>query len=451
MIKKSTLIVLACAIVLGGAVYYFQRQSPKQSKTAKDTSKPAFSVQPSDVVSFSISHPGEKNQPTVAFEKAKGAWQIVKPIVTSADQPTADGFVDQLVGSRVTQTEPVTPDRRKVFGLDPPKVAIEFQLRDGQKHQVLIGDNDFSGTDVYGLLDDQPKVVLLPLSLLNTALKSVNDLRDRSVLHLQSDDVASFTLKNPSGQLAVARDSKNSDAWNFTKPEDVPADADAVTLLLSAVSVARMGDIVSETPEHLAGCGLAVPPITFTATKKDGAKETLIVGKKVGDEYYARDLSRPTIFRVNQDLYSKLTDQFIDLRDRSVVHLDASSLDRIQLHNANGAIEISPKENSSGQWVVDAPAAEKGKSASNWKILDPLTSLRAVQIIDHPPAALLAGLKKPAITAVLTKKDGQQVTVRISKPSGDFAYAQSSESPELFKIKKQTVDDLNLKPADLAY
>ena len=57
---------------------------------------------------------------------------------------------------------------------------------------------------------------------------------------------------------------------------------------------------------------------------------------------------------------------------------------------------------------------------------------------------------KPAITAVLTDKAGKELTVRISKPKGDFAYAQSSNSPALYKVKKQIVDDLNLKPADAA-
>ena len=39
MIKKSTLIVLLCALVLGGAVYYFQWRSTKTVKPSEDASK----------------------------------------------------------------------------------------------------------------------------------------------------------------------------------------------------------------------------------------------------------------------------------------------------------------------------------------------------------------------------------------------------------------------------
>ena len=63
---------------------------------------------------------------------------------------------------------------------------------------------------------------------------------------------------------------------------------------------------------------------------------------------------------------------------------------------------------------------------------------------------LLAQLAKPAITAILTDKAGKALTVRISKPVGDFAYAQSSNSAALYKVKKQVVADLSLKPVDAA-
>lgn len=450
MIKKSTLIVLLCAIIAALGVYYMQWRKAKRPAALADKSKPAFSITPSNIDSFSISHPGQKDQPAIDFDKQKGAWRIVQPVDTLADQPTAEGFVDQLAQSRPTETEPITPDRRKAFGLDPPVASIEFRANGGQKHTLLLGDKDFSGSAVYAIADDQPKVLLMPISLLTTADKPLNGLRDMNVLHLDSVDVASFTLKNPSGDLAVSRDSKDSTQWNFTKPEKARADPDVVDSVLDAVSNARISDIVSEKPDDLGRYGLASPAITFEVLKNDGDKSTVVLGKKIGDAYYARDLSRPIVFKVNQDLYSKLSDSFSQMRDKSVVHLDESSLDRIQLQNSNGIIEIS-RQGTDGPWKIAAPAGDKGKSASSWKILNPFTSLRADEVIDHPSAAQLAAMKNPAVTVVFTRKDRQQVTVRLSKPSGAIAYAQSSASPELFKIKKQTVDDLNLKPKDVSF
>ncbi len=450
MIKKSTLIVLICAIIVAGGVYYFQWHKSKEPAAPADNSKPAFSVTPDQIASFSIAHPAQKDEPPIEFQKQKDGWQIVQPVDTLADQPTAEGFVDQLAESRPTGTESLAPDRRKVFGLDPPAASIEFSTKAGQKHTLLLGDKDFSGDDVYAIADNQPKVSLMPLSLLTTATKSLKDLRDMNVLHFDSEDVSSFTLKNTSGDVAITRDPKDSTQWDFVKPEEASADPDVVDGMLSAISGARISEIVSEKSDDLSRYGLANPSVRFTAVKNGGGETTLILGKKAGDDYYARDLSRPMVFEVKSDLYSKLADNFTQMRDKTVVHVDESSLDRIQLQNGNGTIEIS-RQGTGDEWKIDSPAADKGKSASSWKILNPFTSLKADEIIDHPSGTQLAAMKKPAVTAILTKSDGQRITIQISKPSGDVAYAQSSQSPELFKIKKQTVDDLNLKPSDVAF
>jgi hypothetical protein len=71
-------------------------------------------------------------------------------------------------------------------------------------------------------------------------------------------------------------------------------------------------------------------------------------------------------------------------------------------------------------------------------------------VIDHPAQNLLARLASPGIRMVLTGKDGKELNLRISKPSGDFVYAQASGDVALYKLKKEVFDQLNLGPADLA-
>ena len=67
-----------------------------------------------------------------------------------------------------------------------------------------------------------------------------------------------------------------------------------------------------------------------------------------------------------------------------------------------------------------------------------------------PPRTCWHSLPSPPSPSSLTDKAGKQVTVRISKAYGDFAYVQASNSPALYKVKKQIVDDLNLSAADAA-
>jgi hypothetical protein len=248
MIKKTTLFVLLGAVILGAVAYYFDwRRSQKESENPPaDATKLAFSIQPQDVTSLVIKHPANLAEPMLQFEKRYGVWQITQPIATRADQASLDGIVDSLSSARIAQTEPGTPDRLKVFGLDPPAVSLEFQLRSGAKHAVALGKKDFIGISVYSIVDGAKDVALLPESLLISSGKSLQDLRDRNVLHVAGDKVTSFDLKNPAGQLSAK---KEKDVWEFAKPAGSRGDAGNIAAFLTSLGSAKWTTVASESPD----------------------------------------------------------------------------------------------------------------------------------------------------------------------------------------------------------
>lgn len=447
MIKKTTLLILLCAIALGAGVYYFDWKKGNEPKPAADASKPAFSIQASDIASFTLAHPGRAGDSPIRFEKHDGVWRIVQPVETDADQSTAAGIVDQLAGSRIAQTESGSVDRRKAFGLAPPQTSVVFQLANGSKHTILIGNQDFTGEFAYTIVDNAQSVSLLPDLLATSVGKSLDALRDRAILHIDTGQITSFDLKNSAGNLAV---SKDKDAWKFAMPLGSLAEKDTVDALLQAVANSKMVSVASEKPDNLPQYGLATPAITFTATGEKGAKSTLVVGKPDGTLYFARDTSRPTVFRIDGDLEKKLSEKFADLRDKQVLHADTSDTQRIQIQDAGGAIVLSRKPGDSDEWTFESPADRKGKPVSSWKVLDPLGTMRAEEVLDHPAPSQLAQLSTPAIKLVLTGKDGKELSLGISKPSGDFVYAKVSGDTALYKLKKELFDQLNLSAADLS-
>lgn len=446
MIKKPTLFVLICAIGLGVAVYFFDWKRGQKEKPADDTTKPAFSLQSTDIASLTLRRPAVAGEPAIRFERRGDTWEIVQPIETGADELSSNGIIDGLASARIEGTEPGTPDRLKVYGLDPPEVSLEFQTKSGAKHTVELGKKDFTGISVYSIVDSAKNVVLLPESLLLSADKSLQDLRDRTVLHIASPEVTSFALKNPSGEIVAA---KEKSEWRITKPASGRADEDSVTSLLSVASSSKMTAIVQEKPENLARYGLAAPAITFTAVNHQGKSAMLLVGKKEGDEYFARDSSRPIIFRINEELYKKLAEGYSDLRDKQLVHLDSADVNRIEIHNLNGTIICNRK--SEAGWTFEEPQDQKGRNAASWKLFDPLTEARAEEIFDHPPATVSAQMTRPAVEVILTDKDGKKFTVGVSQPSGDFVYAQTSASTAIYKLKKKILDDLNYKASQVSF
>ena len=447
MIKKTTLFLLLGAVILGAAVYYFDwRRSQKESeKLPADAAKLAFSIQPQDITSLAIKHPANPAEPTLQFEKSDDVWKITQPLETRADQASLDGIIDGLSSARIAETEPGAPDRLKVYGLDPPAVSLEFQLRSGAKHAVALGKKDFTGISVYAIVDDAKDVALLPESLLISSAKSLQDLRDRGVLHIAGDKVASFDLKNASGKLSAK---KEKDQWEFTKPAGSRGDAGNISALLTSLGSAKWSNVASESPDNPAKYGLANPTLTFTAVDDKGKSATLIVGKKEGDQYFARDTSAPMIFLINEDLYEKLAQNYNDLRDKKLTHFDPAAINRVEIHNANGTIVCTRK--SEFEWTIEEPAGQKGKPAEISKLFTPLEQATAEQIFEQPAPNIRAILAKPEFETILTDKFGKKVTVQVSKESNGFVYARTSEGPAIYKLDKQILSDINFKPSDMA-
>ncbi|HTW31579.1 MAG TPA: DUF4340 domain-containing protein [Candidatus Sulfotelmatobacter sp.] len=445
MIRKPTLVVLVIAILLGGGLYYYQKKH-STPPPATDTSKPVFSgVQAADIQAMTVQHPDDTSAKPIDISRSGDGWEITQPLDTSADMSSVQGIADGLAEASSSQTEPDSPDRLKAYGLDPGAIAIDFTLKNGAKHKVVLGNKDFTGDGVYSLVDSNQKVYVLPTSLLTSADKSADDLRDKTVLHVDTDQASTVELKSPSGEIDLK---KTTSGWSMTKPDAAAADSDAVSTLLSAVSTGKMASIASEKPDDLAKYGLTSPAITFTVTNDIGKASTLIVGKKQGDDYYARDTSRPTIFEIDADLYKKLTQTPAELLDKTPLHVDESNINEIQITDSNGSMVADRK--SEENWVMQSPASVKGKAASDWKVFSVLSGLRADEVIEKPDAAVLASLAQPAYQLTLVDASGKKRTLRVSKPTGDYIYAQSSDSPAVFKIKKASLSDLDITPADLS-
>lgn len=447
MIKKPTLIVIVCAALLGGVYYFLQWRSQKAAKSSDVTFPSAFNVPASDITSITVTHPAKPEDTAVHLTKDGGNWKVTQPVETAADSSIVDTSTDNLTSAKITQTEPYAADRLKAFGLDPAKVSVEFQTKSGAKHTLLIGEKVFDGSSVYAIVDGAKSVSVLPDSVLTSTDKSVDDWRDHTVLHITTSQVPSFTLKNSSGEMALAKTAgKTTGQWNFSKPTDARADQDSVDGLLTAVQNAKFTNVASEKPEDLGKYGLANPAVNLTTTDDTGKKFTLLVGKKDGNDYFARDASRPTIFHVNNDLYTQLSKTFADMRDKKVIHVDAADLNRIEIHDDHGTL-VATKNGDS--WKMESPDAQKGKNAASYKLVDPLGSVKADQVVDHPGADVTSKLAKPAIEIILTDKNKKITMLKVSKPAGDVAYAQSSDTSSVYKLKKQDFDTLDFDPANI--
>jgi Domain of unknown function (DUF4340) len=439
--KKSTLILAAVALGLGAFVYFGVVKGKLKPTPTESAAKPVFaSISADQLTSLTLDRAGKKLQ----FEKQGDDWEITSPIRTRADQSAVGGIATDLASAEITRTLNGAPEGMAAYGLAKPAMVLDFKLQDGQEHRIELGAKDFSGDSVYARVDGGKQVVLLPGTLYSAADKPLNELRDRSVLEITSEEIKQFDLKNRSGEIAG---SKQNSQWRLEKPRAVAADASALDSLLDAVGEGKMTTIVSETPKGLSAYGLTHPQIEFRARDLKGGEHALLVGRKSSEGYYARDPSRPLIFGISAALHDKLAEKFFDLRNKSIVQFDAGKLESVSVRNPYQTAVCD--QQSGGKWILEKPAGHKGKEVQSWRFLNPLETAQAVEIFDSAPADIQARLAKPAIDVILVDQSGKTTNIHITAPVGKFVYARTTAAPTVYKLNKADVDDLDFKLADL--
>jgi len=437
--KISTLVVVLLAAALGGYVYYSEVRHPTP-KPEEGASKPLYKFESGDVTSITLTRLGESAP--IILERQTQGWVLTSPVKTRADQNGVETLASSLAHAASSRTLPADPKRLKEYGLEPPAATVEIHLKKGQTEKLELGAKDFSGMAVYAREGDAKDLLLVPDSVLSAVTRSLLDLRDRDVLELPNWSVTELDFRTPKTKFRLE---KKGDDWNLIEPQKAPADSDEASNLTTALSSGRFTSVAEEqAPDRAADAryGLTTPEVTVHVRNEEGGEATLLIGKKDGSSYYARDTGRSLVFRVQDSLVKKFLDaSYAGLRDKHILRAEEEDFSRLTVHNEK--LTLTATRTSAGKWQVTEPAALKGKTLNVWHVFDPLNTTRATEVIEHPSAAILGKLAKPAVEIKLTGAKGAVTTVEVSAKDGNVVYARSSATPVVYKMDPYVLVQLN--------
>jgi len=435
--KRSTGIVFLLAAALAAFVYFYDlKHAPASATSSTDTSKPAFtSVTSADVQEIKIQRAGT----TMDFDHKSDGWYMTQPRAQRADSSALDGLAGALSYASVDRTFPATPENLSSYGLKDPAVTLDFKLKSGTSHQVRFGAKDFSSSSIYALIDNGSQVSLMSDAVYSSSDKAPDDFRDKSLTTVQASDANFFDLVNSSGELSGT---KKGDVWTLDKPRVVPGDHAKIDALLSSVAGGQITHFVTDSNASLAKYGLDKPEIRFQARLADGKSVSIEVGKKEGADYYARNLAQPGVVQINENLYSILSDKYIDLRDKQIVHIMPADATRVDVRNLNGAFACVKGDSG---FVLEQPASADKKAAPPAcpNLVDELQDDQADEVYDAPPASVSSQLAKPPVQITITDKDGKKAQLVFSGITGDSIYGRNLDSPAIYKFAKRVFDEVN--------
>jgi hypothetical protein len=302
---RGLIIAVVVLAMLGGLLYWSQHHTPAAETAAlpASTAPVILKVNPADVTELVI-----KQKEAVTLKKTNGKWQITEPKPYPADQEAVAGVLSILSGLNADRVVEEKTSDRKQYGLDPAEAELDISGKDGTRN-LLLGDDTPAGGDVYAALSTDPRVFTIASYSKTSLAKTLNDLRDKSLITLSADKVSRVELLKKGEDLEFDR---TKDGWQILKPSSSPADSSAVNALVSTLTNARMD--LSTTTDGAAAFARATPLATAKVSG-DGGMQTLDV-RKNKDDYFAKSSVVDGIYKVDSSLGQGLDKKIDDFRQK---------------------------------------------------------------------------------------------------------------------------------------
>jgi hypothetical protein len=269
---RGLIVAVVVLGALGGVLYWSQHRKPAEEVAAVSTATVILKVNAADVTQLTITQ-----KTPVTLEKTAGNWQITQPAPYPADQEAVAGLLSTLSGLNADRVVDDKASDRKPYGLDPPAVEVDIAGKGHATQRLLLGDETPAGGNVYAALAGDPRVFTVASYSKTSLDKSLNDLRDKSLLTLSPDKVSRVEVLRKPEEIEFDR---TKDGWQMLKPKPSPADALAVNDLVRSLTGAKMD--VSSPTEFAHGTAVATAKLTG-----DAGVQTLEVRKNKTD-YYAK-------------------------------------------------------------------------------------------------------------------------------------------------------------------
>jgi hypothetical protein len=358
------------------------------------------------------------------------AWRLVEPMETKADAAAVSSIAGSLASLEVQRVVAEESSELQQYALEPPRLEIAFRTEETGVQRLQIGGATPAGDNLYARLADEGAVFLISSFLEGTFNRTPFDLRDKRVLVFDAAATDSFSVISADTTRQFTRE---AGVWSIAAPVETRGDHAAIDALLTSLSSARMQATIAEAPEDLAAYGLDAPTLTAT-TLTDGAAATLLFG--IADDsgtVYAKDMSRPVIFTVPASLVDGLVPALVDLRNRNVFDIRASTAERLEIlrDGETVVIERATVDAEEALWR-NAEGAEVATDLAD-TVLTALANLRASVFQDEPHAAL----ERPALTVTARFDGGRSETVTFAQ-EGDDVFVRRADEPGSVRLELTT-------------
>lgn len=255
------------------------------------------------------------------------------------------------------------------------------------------------------------------------------------ILTIPEDQITAIRLEKRGAEPVSL--TKTSGHWEMTEPKPLAADQDAVNGILQNVSNLSSDRLIEEKAAKLQTYGLASPSEQVTVTRKDGKKDTILLGDDVptGSGTYAKLANDARVFTIATYVKTGLDKTAKDLRDKRMLHFNSDKLTRVEVATAKGpAFEFG--KNGQNEWQIVKPSAMRADGQQVDELVRKLKDAKMdANATDDEAAkaqkAFAAGMK---VATVSTSDAAGTESLEVRHAREKDYYAKSSAVEGVYKV-----------------
>ena len=453
MKSRSTFLLLVAAGTAFGLMKWYESRFSTTRDFARDANK-VMSFDRDKVTSIAI----KNAEGTIEMRKQENnVWILEKPVKDHVGSLAISGLFtaaedldfDAVIGDE----KPVEKEQLKEFGLSNSETKVTFG-GDGKPVELLFGKDAAVEGKMYVKLADGKRVFVISGDLKKQITKKADEFRERKLTDLSTAEVSRVAIKSAAGEIELER---KNDHWTISKPLVARGDDSKIGDIISATATAQIDSFVADSA-NLAAYGLQEPRGVVSLFSEGNDKPTVLhIGsdvKDAKDKIYAKLSTRDSVVILPKAVENLLATKPNDLRDRSLLRLEADIVDRINIEGAGKEKIVIVRKDET--WVRDKDLAINAAEAT--RLLKELQDIQVLNFDSDVATDLPAyGLDAPVVKVTLSSyasentpetKAGERpiVTVLFGKVDGDKVYAKLDEEPFIVSLPKDVLETILTDP-----
>ncbi len=435
---KKVGVLFAIFLALGAFVYFYEIAGKSEREETKSLEESLLRMKREDITGLEILRPEAEG---IILSKEAQQWVIVHPVETSADGSTVDVLLRDLSQATRDRSFPEGGTRAEQYGLHEPRMTLKVQAG-GEEKTLLIGNDDFTGSQIYAQFQGDSEVLLTSGVLFTTANKDLLQWRSKKVLVFDREELQTIEIVKSAITIRLTR---QEEEWHLEAPIQERADQNSVSSLLSTVEFGQAQEFVSDDPEELQSYGLDQPRVTMRIRHQDQDDWRILeLGQQKEEYYLARNPDHPSVFTVNPEVFEKVNQDVWAYRDKEVMDVAQDQIARVVIHREEG--EELALRYEDYQWIVEAPESQKDKEVLSYKFWYPINDIRFESIEEEESANL--SFPEPDVQLTVTLIDGSKRTFAFAAQD-DRYLVRKVDSGRQGTISQEDFEKLHFKLEDL--